>query len=81
MSLFSYLFLTGYMFYAKSFINEILTKTKPLLRANGGPIIMVQVSLKNKDDSSHKYPKLNLFSALNLLSNYLDGIYCFSFKV
>ncbi|XP_001603160.1 beta-galactosidase [Nasonia vitripennis] len=32
-----------YVFYAERFLNEILRRTKPLLRGNGGPIIMVQV--------------------------------------
>lgn len=31
------------MKYATSYLNQVLEKVKPLLRGNGGPIIMVQV--------------------------------------
>ncbi|XP_011494081.1 PREDICTED: beta-galactosidase-like [Ceratosolen solmsi marchali] len=32
-----------YLFYAEKYLDEILTKIKPYLRGNGGPIIMVQI--------------------------------------
>lgn len=34
---------TDFMRYATSYLNQVLEKVKPLLRGNGGPIIMVQV--------------------------------------
>lgn len=33
----------GYMMYVEKYLDQILTKIKPYLRGNGGPIIMVQV--------------------------------------
>ncbi|XP_014204077.1 beta-galactosidase-1-like protein [Copidosoma floridanum] len=34
---------TRYLKYAEDYLNQVLTRVKPLLRGNGGPIIMVQV--------------------------------------
>ena len=44
MKLLDFLFSLGYMTYVEKYLETVLTKVKPYLRGNGGPIIMVQVS-------------------------------------
>lgn len=41
------------MRYATLYLNQVLEKVKPLLRGNGGPIIMVQVTFTYETKKYH----------------------------
>jgi len=43
------------MKYATAYLNQVLEKVKPLLRGNGGPIIMVQVMNLHFCDNEYYY--------------------------
>lgn len=45
----------AFMKYATAYLNQVLEKVKPLLRGNGGPIIMVQVMNLHFCDNEHYY--------------------------
>ncbi|XP_031784798.1 beta-galactosidase-like isoform X2 [Nasonia vitripennis] len=60
---------TRYLEYAEEYLNQVLTRVKPLLRGNGGPIIMVQV--ENEYGSFHACDKDYMTKLKNIIQNHV----------